>query len=79
MADFDVGRIAALLAADNPAAADAIDALADRLKAIAAAVRARHAVPENPWVSPGGMSDRVKIQVVGPAGDVTQSTDTGSP
>ena len=71
----DIRRILSLIVADDPAAADEVDALADRLRALAATLRSRH---ESPWIAPSGMSDRVKINVVGPDGSIRQSTDTGS-
>ncbi len=67
-----------LLATDPLRAADHLDAMADRLRQQALAIReqARQATPENPYKVPGGMADVVKMQVRGPGGELKQSIDT---
>lgn len=72
---IDVRRLLALILAEDPTAADEIDALAERLKLIAANLRAGQ---RSPMVSVEGLTDRVKMQVVGPDGIVNQQTDTHS-
>lgn len=74
MTPADLYRLLALVAAGDPAAADEIDAMADKLRDVAAALRSR---VERTDEFVGGTSDRVLISVVGPDGCARQKTDTG--
>lgn len=67
----ELQQIVSLLLTDPLAAADRIDALADRLHAEAAKVRAR-AEGNAPFASPGGAMDRAFLNVVGPDGRLKQ-------
>lgn len=59
----------------NPtAAADRLDAMADDIRALAARLRTQ----PNGFRDPGGMGDRVRINVMGPDGKPKQSIDTGA-
>ena len=59
--------------AGDTSAADEVEALANRLKAIAEQLRFR----AGSIVGVSGVSDRVQIRVVGPTGEVKQTADTG--
>ena len=72
-----VEEIMALLATDPLKAADEMDAMADRLKADAAEVRRMLTEQPSGFVAPGGMKDRVMMQVVNPSGKIIQHVDTG--
>lgn len=71
---FDIARMVRLIAANDPAAADEVDALAERLKGLARKLRAMKL--EDPFGSQGGAADRVKMQVIGPSGILKQNIDT---
>ncbi len=71
-------QIAELLSSDPLAAADAIDALANRLHAKAQELRDGVASTGESFRSPGGMTDRVKMSVHGPDGTIKQEIDTGA-
>lgn len=59
------------LAMESPAlAADRLDALADVMRRTAGELRAIES-----WKSPGGMGDRVLINVIGPDGTVKQTVE----
>lgn len=66
--------LTALMEADPAAAADRLDALADRLRVAAAGLRQ---MATGGMRSQGGAGDRVRMQVVGPDGRVRQTVDTG--
>ena len=68
----DLRRLAALIAARDPAAADELDIMADKLRALAARLRAG----ENPNRSTGGATDRVQMNVFGPDGTLKRRVDT---
>lgn len=72
----DLREVLSLLARDPLAAADRIDAIANRLHEQAEAIRSRFR-SEDPYTVPGGMTDRVKANVIGPDGQIKQSIDTG--
>ena len=76
MTHAELYLLLAKVAAGDPAAADELDALAEKLKAVAAVLRAPKA--EDPYEVVGGMADRVLVNVVGPDGRVRVKTDTGS-
>lgn len=67
--------VLALLTSDPMRAADEMCKLADQLRAGAEELRARHS---DPFKVPGGLSDRVRMSVVGPNGEVKQRIDTDS-
>ena len=69
--DLDLRRLLILLLLGDPAAADELDRLGDKLKEKAAQLRAEQA-PR----STGGMGDRVQMRLVGPDGTVKQVVDT---
>jgi hypothetical protein len=72
----DMNRILALLATDPLSAADAIDGLADRLHGQADMIRNAMAKEQSPFKVPGGIVDIVKMNVVGPNGEIKQSITT---
>jgi hypothetical protein len=71
----ELRQIAELVLTDPPAAADRIDAVADRLHEQANALRAS-VRPEVPYRVPSGMNDRIKMRVMGPDGKIRQEIDT---
>lgn len=59
----------------NPhASADQLDALAARLSAFAATLRAQG---QSGYLAQGGMGERIRVNVVAPNGTVKQQIDTG--
>jgi hypothetical protein len=66
----DIQALMARVLANDVTAADDLDAMADRLKQLAAQVRARAA---SPFIQKGGFGDSVTMQVVGPDGQVKQT------
>lgn len=62
--------------ARDPSAAPDLEALADRLRALAADLRAGD--PAGGIASPGGMADRVRMDLIGPGGELKHSIDTGA-
>lgn len=65
-----IADIMALVVTDPLRAAAEMDKLADRLHAMADDLRQGR--------NPGGISDRVIVNVVGPQGDIKQHVDTGT-
>lgn len=59
----DLKRILVLVATGDPAAADEIDRMADRLHALATRLRANSGIRAT-----GGVGDRIRMQLVGPDG-----------
>ncbi len=70
---IDMRDLAARVLANDPTAADELDALADRLKLLAQQIRDK---TQSPFVEVDGVSDRVIMKVISPDGHVTQHTDT---
>lgn len=62
---------------DPEESAKAIENFAYSLVAVADMFRCSKALGNNSYCSPGGMSDRVQAQVVGPDGNIKQVIDTG--
>ena len=63
----------------NPAgAADLLDEVSMRVAIMAGLLRERALANKNQFQSEGTICDRVKIQIVGPNGDVKQEIDTQS-
>lgn len=73
MTTADLKRILLLVARRDPAAADELDRLADKLRALAARLRAAPGTR-----SIGGVGDRVRMQLRGPDGSVRHDTDPTS-
>lgn len=67
MDSADLRNLLARVMAGDPSAADELEALAGRLHDIATRLRAGQA-GEPGTRDPGGMTDRVQMQVVGPDG-----------
>jgi hypothetical protein len=65
----EIQEILTLLLNNPLAAADRMDALADRLHAEAVKIRTR---AQSPWASPGGAMDRATLNVIGPDGRLKQ-------
>lgn len=70
----DLRSLLARVAMGDPTAARDIRALAARLVALAEDIEAQEAAKD-----PGGMADRVRMNVVGPTGEIKQTVDTGAP
>lgn len=75
--DLDIPGLMARVAARDPAAADEVEMLADRLRALAVELR-RGGGGDPGLLTPSGMADRVRMRVVGPDGEVKQAIDTGA-
>lgn len=74
----DLRRTLALVLTDDPGAAAEVRTLARRLTALADQLEARAAdrLRADPYKSPGGLGDRVKIAVTNPAGfTITRDTE----
>ncbi len=69
-------EILVLLTTNPLKAADLIDGMAYRLHDQAKAIRQAVCEGRDPRINPGGMGDVVKMQVIGPDGDLKQSVDT---
>jgi hypothetical protein len=65
--------ILALMLTDPLQAADRLDDLARKLTELAVSLR----IEQSPgYLAPGGMGDRVKVQVFGPDGTIKQDVST---
>lgn len=74
LADLDLTRLVGQIALRDPAAAPQVRALGMRLLSIAEALEAES---QDPFKTPSGMTDRVKMRVQRPDGTET-TTDTGA-
>jgi hypothetical protein len=70
----ELRRMLLLVAAGHPDAADWCDKMADQLRGLAA--RLRSGKPPEGTVSPGGVGDRVRMQVRGPGGELKHETES---
>jgi len=70
-----VAEMLELIAADPLAGAEKLEEMGNGLLELAR--RLRETAPPSGFRDPGGMTDRVKMSVVGPDGTVRQTIDTG--
>ena len=69
----DIRKVLTLVALGDPSAAGMVRQLASKLLALADRLEAG---VQNPTMSPGGMGDHVRMNVVGPDGAIKQTVDT---
>lgn len=73
MKDYNLPDLLRRVIAGDVTAADEIDRLAGRLRDLANHLRQGN---QDGTRDPGGMSDRVQMQVIGPNGEIKQQVDT---